>query len=92
MIADPSHGTGRLSLIAPMTYAAIAAGADGIIIEVHRNPAEALSDTERHVRGGPVPLHGGHAGAGNHDVHRPPGGGHGGHDGDDIPHRVQYRL
>jgi 3-deoxy-7-phosphoheptulonate synthase len=47
VIADPSHGTGRLSLIAPMTYAAIAAGADGIIIEVHRNPAEALSDKEQ---------------------------------------------
>jgi 3-deoxy-7-phosphoheptulonate synthase len=47
VLADPSHGTGRLSLIAPMTYAAVAAGADGAILEVHRNPAEALSDKDQ---------------------------------------------
>ncbi len=47
VLADPSHGTGRLSLIAPMTYAAVAAGADGVILEVHRNPAEALSDKDQ---------------------------------------------
>jgi 3-deoxy-7-phosphoheptulonate synthase len=47
VIVDPSHGTGRLSLIAPMSAAAVAAGADGLIIEVHCNPAEALSDKDQ---------------------------------------------
>src|SRR5690606_28468698 len=44
VIADPSHGTGVRDLIAPMAQAAVAAGADGVVIEVHPNPAEALSD------------------------------------------------
>ena len=44
IIADPSHGTGRWNMVAPMARASIAAGADGIIIEVHSNPKEALSD------------------------------------------------
>ena len=44
VIVDPSHGTGKPELIAPMTKAAIACGADGIIVEVHPNPSEALSD------------------------------------------------
>ncbi len=44
VIADPSHGTGRRSLIAPLSKAAIAVGADGLIIEVHPNPERALSD------------------------------------------------
>ncbi len=44
VIADPSHGTGRRDLILPMSRAALAAGADGLIIEVHPNPAVALSD------------------------------------------------
>lgn len=44
VIADPSHGTGRWRLVAPMSRAAIAAGADGIMVEVHPNPKEALSD------------------------------------------------
>jgi 3-deoxy-7-phosphoheptulonate synthase len=44
VIADPSHGTGRRPLIAPMSMAAVAAGADGLIVEVHRDPAQALSD------------------------------------------------
>ena len=43
-MADPSHGTGRRSLIAPLSRAAIAAGADGLIIEVHPCPERALSD------------------------------------------------
>ncbi|MBN1627152.1 MAG: 3-deoxy-7-phosphoheptulonate synthase [Deltaproteobacteria bacterium] len=47
IIVDPSHGTGRLSLIGPMSLAARAAGADGIMVEVHRNPAEALSDGDQ---------------------------------------------
>lgn len=44
IIVDPSHGTGRPELIKPMSLAAIAAGADGLIIEVHPRPNEALSD------------------------------------------------
>jgi 3-deoxy-7-phosphoheptulonate synthase len=47
IIVDPSHGTGRLSLIAPMCLAAVAAGCDGLIIEVHYKPEEALSDKEQ---------------------------------------------
>ena len=44
IIADPSHGTGKWRMIKPMSLASIAAGADGLIIEVHPNPARALSD------------------------------------------------
>jgi len=44
IIADPSHGTGRRDKVAPMARAAIAAGADGLIIEVHHQPEKALSD------------------------------------------------
>lgn len=44
IIVDPSHATGRKELITPMSKAAIAAGADGLIIEVHPNPEEAFSD------------------------------------------------
>jgi len=44
VIVDPSHGTGRWDLVPPMAKAAVAAGADGLIIEVHPHPDEALSD------------------------------------------------
>ncbi len=44
VLIDPSHATGHASLIAPMSYAAAAAGADGIIVEVHPCPEEAASD------------------------------------------------
>lgn len=44
VIADPSHGTGRWQLVPAMSRAAIAAGADGLIVEVHPHPEEALSD------------------------------------------------
>ena len=44
VIADPSHGTGVRSLVTPMAKAAVAAGADGLIIEVHPKPEEAFSD------------------------------------------------
>ncbi len=44
VIVDPSHGTGRWGLVPPMAKAGIAAGADGLIIEVHPKPEEALSD------------------------------------------------
>jgi 3-deoxy-7-phosphoheptulonate synthase len=47
IIVDPSHGTGRLSIIEPMSLAAVVAGADGIIIEVHCNPDEALCDKDQ---------------------------------------------
>jgi 3-deoxy-7-phosphoheptulonate synthase len=47
VIVDPSHGTGRPELIKPMTLAAIAAGADGVIVEVHPRPSEALSDAHQ---------------------------------------------
>ena len=44
IIADPSHGTGLRDKVIPMARAAVAAGADGIIVEVHPNPDQALSD------------------------------------------------
>ena len=44
VIADPSHATGRRDLIPAMSRAALAAGADGLIVEVHPDPANALSD------------------------------------------------
>ncbi|MGA9750914.1 MAG: 3-deoxy-7-phosphoheptulonate synthase [Acidobacteriota bacterium] len=47
VIVDPTHGTGRASLVLPMSLAAVAAGAHGLMIEVHRRPAEALSDAEQ---------------------------------------------
>jgi 3-deoxy-7-phosphoheptulonate synthase len=47
VIVDPSHGTGRLSLIPPMCLAAVAAGADGLLVEVHYKPEEAVSDKEQ---------------------------------------------
>jgi 3-deoxy-7-phosphoheptulonate synthase len=47
IIADPSHGTGRWGLVGPCAKAAVAAGADGLIVEVHPNPEEAMSDGEQ---------------------------------------------
>ena len=44
VVVDPSHGTGKWELVGPVSKAAIAAGADGLIIEVHPHPEEALSD------------------------------------------------
>jgi len=44
IVVDPSHGTGRRDKVTPMARAAIAAGADGLLIEVHDNPEKALSD------------------------------------------------
>ncbi len=44
VLVDPSHGTGIRSLVAPMAKAAVACGADGVMVEVHRDPAAALSD------------------------------------------------
>jgi 3-deoxy-7-phosphoheptulonate synthase len=47
IIVDPTHSTGRPSLIEPMSLAAVAAGADGIIVEVHWRPEEALCDADQ---------------------------------------------
>ena len=44
IIADPSHGTGRRDQVLPMARAAVAAGADGLLVEVHHDPDKALSD------------------------------------------------
>jgi 3-deoxy-D-arabino-heptulosonate 7-phosphate (DAHP) synthase len=47
IIVDPSHGTGKLSLIEAMSLAALAAGADGLMLEVHCNPKESWSDGQQ---------------------------------------------
>lgn len=47
VFVDPSHAAGRADLVAPLAFAAIAAGADGLIVEVHPRPAEALSDGDQ---------------------------------------------
>jgi 3-deoxy-7-phosphoheptulonate synthase len=47
IIIDPTHSTGRISLIGPMSMAAVAAGADGLIIEVHHDPQKALCDADQ---------------------------------------------
>ncbi len=47
VIVDPSHAVGRIDLVAPMARAAVAAGADGLMIEVHSNPEEAYCDGEQ---------------------------------------------
>ena len=50
MIGDPSHGTGRRDKVAPMARAAVAAGADGLLVEVHPDPDHALSDGAQSLR------------------------------------------
>ncbi len=50
VIADPSHGTGKWELVPPVARAAIAAGADGLIVEVHPHPENALSDGAQSLR------------------------------------------
>jgi 3-deoxy-7-phosphoheptulonate synthase len=50
VVVDPSHGTGIRSLISPMAKAAVAAGADGLLIEVHPNPEEAKCDGPQSLR------------------------------------------
>ncbi len=49
VIVDPSHASGRKDLVGPLAKAAIAAGADGLMIEVHSNPEEALSDSKQQL-------------------------------------------
>jgi len=50
IIADPSHGTGRRDKVVPMARAAVAAGADGLLVEVHPDPDHALSDGAQSLR------------------------------------------
>lgn len=50
IIVDPSHGTGKKYLIGPMSKAAIAAGADGVLIDVHPNPEQALCDADQAIQ------------------------------------------
>jgi len=50
IIVDPSHAVGRVDLVAPMCMAALAAGTDGLLIEVHENPEEALCDGPQSLR------------------------------------------
>ena len=50
IVADPSHGTGRRDHVLPMARAAVAAGADGLIVEVHHDPDRALSDGAQTLR------------------------------------------
>ncbi len=47
VIVDPSHGTGRATLVSPMARAAVACGADGLMVEVHAHPEQALCDGEQ---------------------------------------------
>lgn len=49
VIADPSHAGGRLDILQPLARASLAAGADAIVVEVHRNPKEALSDSAQQL-------------------------------------------
>src|SRR4030043_1051497 len=50
VIVDPSHGVGKWDLVTPMSKGAVAVGADGLLIEVHTNPEEALSDGEQSLK------------------------------------------
>jgi 3-deoxy-7-phosphoheptulonate synthase len=50
VVVDPSHAVGKWDLVAPMAKAAVAAGTDGLIIEVHSNPEEALCDGEQSLK------------------------------------------
>jgi 3-deoxy-7-phosphoheptulonate synthase len=51
VVVDPSHGTGVRELVIPLSRAAAAVGADGIIVESHLNPCEALSDGHQALTG-----------------------------------------
>lgn len=49
VVVDPSHGTGKASLVPAVSRAAAAAGADGLLIEVHHDPANAWSDGDQSI-------------------------------------------
>ena len=55
VIVDPSHAAGRRDLVLPLARAAVAAGADGIIVEVHPRPEEALCDGPQQIPTGEFP-------------------------------------
>ena len=55
VLADPSHGTGQREYVIPMARAAIAAGADGLLVESHPNPSEALSDGSQSIPAAELP-------------------------------------
>jgi 3-deoxy-7-phosphoheptulonate synthase len=55
VIVDPSHAAGRRDLVTPMSLAAAAAGADGIIVEVHPRPDEAICDGAQQLVAGEFP-------------------------------------
>src|SRR5690606_28360892 len=50
ILSDPSHASGRWRLVEPLARASVAAGADGLMLEVHPNPSEALSDGPQSLR------------------------------------------
>jgi 3-deoxy-7-phosphoheptulonate synthase len=50
VVIDPSHATGHAHLVPSMSYASVAAGADGLIVEVHPNPEKAASDGPQSLR------------------------------------------
>ncbi|MCU1329956.1 MAG: 3-deoxy-D-arabinoheptulosonate-7-phosphate synthase, partial [Bryobacterales bacterium] len=52
MVADPSHGTGRRDMVPPMARAAVAAGADALLMEVHHDPDHAMSDGAQSLNAG----------------------------------------
>ena len=52
IILDPSHATGKWGLVGPVSKAGVAAGCDGLLIEVHTNPEEAVSDGEQSLNPG----------------------------------------
>ncbi len=54
IVGDPSHGTGRRDLVPAMARAAVAAGADGLLMEVHHDPDHALSDGAQSLYPEPV--------------------------------------
>jgi len=47
VVVDPSHGTGKRSMVEPLALASVMSGADGIMVEIHKNPAKAFSDGEQ---------------------------------------------
>ena len=78
ILVDPSHGTGLRDKVAPMARAAVAAGADGLLIEVHHDPDHALSDGAQSLFPSAVrPADGGaaHHRAGDRPQHLPGAGG-----------------
>lgn len=49
VIIDPSHSAGRSDMVPPLAFASIASGVDGVVVEVHENPTEALSDADQQI-------------------------------------------